>query len=74
MYVIDTASWRNFYPVIDKEKCINCGFCYDYCPVNSVYKKDEEFYIDLKYCKGCGICAQECPKNAIDMVLEGGSK
>lgn len=74
LYILDTGSWRTFRPVMDKEKCTNCGLCFIYCPVNSVYKKDGQFLISLEYCKGCGICAHECPKKAIDMVSEGGEE
>lgn len=72
MYVLDTAAWRIVRPVMDKAKCINCGICMGYCPVNSVYYADGQFLISYDYCKGCGICAVECPKKAIDMVPEGG--
>ena len=27
-----TGSWRVFRPVVDKEKCNECGFCAMYCP------------------------------------------
>lgn len=72
LYVLDTSKWRNFKPVINRQKCINCGICFTYCPVNSIYKKGEKFFINLSYCKGCGICSNECPKKAIEMVSEGG--
>lgn len=73
MYVLDTASWRIVRPVMDKEKCINCGICMGYCPVNAISRDESKvFYISYDYCKGCGICAAECPKKAIDMVPEGG--
>ena len=32
MYVLDTAAWRTHRPVMNKEKCINCGICMGYCP------------------------------------------
>lgn len=71
MYVLDTASWRVFRPVIDKELCINCGICLSYCPVNSVrYESEQGYIISYDYCKGCGICAVECPRKAISMVKE----
>ena len=36
MYILDTASWRVFRPVMDKEKCIECGMCMAYCPVSAI--------------------------------------
>ena len=27
-----TGSWRTFKPVHDREKCIECGICYYFCP------------------------------------------
>ena len=72
MYILDTASWRVFRPVMDKTKCIECGMCLAYCPVGSIKgSADKKYTIDYSYCKGCGICATECPKQAIDMKLEG---
>ena len=70
MYILDTAAWRIVRPVMDKEKCINCGVCMGYCPVNSIYAEEGEILISYDYCKGCGICAAECPKQAINMEQE----
>jgi len=71
MYVLDTASWRVYRPVIDKQLCVNCGICLSYCPVNSVrYDQEQGYIISYDYCKGCGICAVECPRKAISMVKE----
>lgn len=70
MYVLNTASWRTFRPVIDSEKCKQCGTCLKYCPVNSVKKTDGKIWIDYSYCKGCGICREECPFDAIDWTEE----
>lgn len=70
MYILDTAAWRVVRPVMDKEKCINCGVCMGYCPVNSIYAEGEEILISYDYCKGCGICAAECPRQAINMEQE----
>lgn len=67
-----TGSWRSRRPVVDKEKCINCMFCWMYCPDNSIIVEDGEMKgIKLSHCKGCGICANQCPKHAIVMVEEG---
>jgi pyruvate ferredoxin oxidoreductase delta subunit len=72
IYKINTGDWRVTRPLKDNSKCNNCGICFLYCPVFSIYKKDKEFIIDLSYCKGCGICAKECPRNAIQMIQEVG--
>jgi len=74
LYILDTASWRTQRPVLDKERCVKCGLCMAYCPVNSILRKDGEYYITYDYCKGCGLCVPECPKGAIQMKDEGGFK
>lgn len=75
LYILDTAAWRTVRPVMDKEKCIECGICLIYCPVNSIVADGEKKYkITYDQCKGCGICAVECPKGAIDMVPENDAR
>jgi len=67
----NTGSWRTFKPVVDHQKCINCLFCWVYCPDSSVVVTDgkmKEF--DYDHCKGCGICANVCPTKAIEMKPE----
>jgi 2-oxoacid:acceptor oxidoreductase delta subunit (pyruvate/2-ketoisovalerate family) len=71
----DTGDWRTKRPVVDKERCIFCGFCAIYCPIQVIEMKgDSHFEADLSFCKGCGICAKECPKDAIAMMPEGDFK
>lgn len=62
-----TGLWRVFQPVVDEEKCNDCGLCAMYCPDAVI---DRDHTVDLAFCKGCGICANECPKKAITMVRE----
>ncbi len=71
-----TGSWRSFRPVWVSGNCIQCLFCWIYCPDMAVKVEDgkrQDF--DYDYCKGCGICARECPgkkgQKAIMMVEEG---
>lgn len=66
-----TGNWREGKkPIIDLEKCKQCGVCELYCPDSAVVVKDDHYTIDLNYCKGCGICEYECPADAIRMVEE----
>ena len=65
-----TGAWRNIRPVIDRDKCIQCGICWKFCPEPSIDVVDEWPVVDLDYCKGCGICAEECPSKCIVMVEE----
>jgi 2-oxoacid:acceptor oxidoreductase delta subunit (pyruvate/2-ketoisovalerate family) len=65
---VDTGSWKAWPVAIDKNKCVKCGTCALFCPVNSVRRENGVFFIDPAYCKGCGVCINECPKKAIDFV------
>jgi pyruvate ferredoxin oxidoreductase delta subunit len=73
-----TGSWRAYRPRWIEENCIQCMFCWLYCPDMAVKtKKDgKRAEFDYEYCKGCGICALECPgkkgNKAIVMEEEGG--
>lgn len=65
-----TGGWRNFKPVIEMKKCIDCGNCWIFCPDSCIRKTGDKYEVDLDYCKGCGICTNECPTKAIEMVME----
>jgi len=71
----ETGDWRSEKPVWNKDKCINCYFCWVYCPDSSILLDENKKVagIDYKHCKGCGICAAECPVKpvkAITMEIE----
>ncbi|MEM3148432.1 MAG: 2-oxoacid:acceptor oxidoreductase family protein, partial [Candidatus Jordarchaeales archaeon] len=67
----NTGDWRTRKPVIDKEKCNKCLFCWMYCPEATINIDDSGFpQIDYNYCKGCEVCFNECPRKAISMVVE----
>ena len=70
IYILDTASWRVVRPVMDKNRCVNCGICLTLCPVGNIYAEGKQILISYDYCKGCGLCAAECPKRAISMEAE----
>ena len=64
----NTGLWRTHRPVVDKQICNKCQFCWVYCPEAVIDR--EEITIDYLYCKGCGVCARECPTGAIIMEKE----
>ena len=58
----ETGDWRSERPEWIPENCIQCLFCWVYCPDSSVEVQDGKMTgFDYKHCKGCGICAKECP-------------
>jgi pyruvate ferredoxin oxidoreductase delta subunit len=71
-----TGDWRSEKPTFHKENCINCYFCWIYCPDSAILldENNKVAGIDYKYCKGCAICDHECPtkkeKRAITMEAE----
>jgi len=59
-----TDAW---YPVIDKERCIECGKCHDFC-LFGVYSVEEGCVKVVKpqNCKNnCPACARMCPSKAV---------
>jgi pyruvate ferredoxin oxidoreductase delta subunit len=71
-----TGSWRNFRPVWVEKNCIQCMYCWLFCPDMAVTVEDGKMTgFDYDYCKGCGVCALECPgkkgNKAIVMEEEG---
>jgi len=71
-----TGDWRSERPIFHKDKCIQCLFCWTYCPDSAVLLDENKKVtgFDYDYCKGCGICEHECPtkadKRAITMEPE----
>jgi pyruvate ferredoxin oxidoreductase delta subunit len=68
-----TGGWRLQRPVRDDSRCVDCLFCWLYCPDAAVRCEDESVKglgFDLDHCKGCGICAAVCPVKCIEMKSE----
>ncbi len=71
-----TGSWRTLKPKFIEENCIQCLYCWLFCPDMAVTVENGKMTgFDFEFCKGCGICALECPgkkgNKAIVMEEEG---
>ncbi|WP_138206125.1 P-loop NTPase [Haloimpatiens lingqiaonensis] len=53
------------YPIIDDNKCTNCGQCVSVCQFNSLAKVKDDIMLFQKLCHGCGACEIACKYNAI---------
>jgi len=64
------ADWRIAKPVFNKDFCIDCQFCWVYCPDLSIVSRDKKMIgIDMDHCKGCGICVEVCPTNPKSLLM-----
>jgi len=69
-HVASVADWRLIKPVFNKDFCIDCQFCWVYCPDVSIISRDKKIIgIDMDHCKGCGICVEVCPTNPKSLLM-----
>ncbi|NOQ30331.1 MAG: 4Fe-4S dicluster domain-containing protein [Helicobacteraceae bacterium] len=69
-FTASVADWRVMKPVFNKEFCIDCQFCWIYCPDMSIISRDKKMIgIDMDHCKGCGICVEVCPTNPKSLLM-----
>jgi len=63
-----TGDWVPWFPVIDYDRCENCGQCLNFC-LFGVYESDKENKVRVVNpagCKtNCPACARACPQKAI---------
>ncbi len=69
-FTASVADWRIKKPVFNKDYCIDCQFCWVYCPDISIISRDKKMIgIDMDHCKGCGICVEVCPTNPKSLLM-----
>lgn len=64
------ADWRVIKPVYNRDYCIDCQFCWIFCPDTSIVSRDKKMIgIDYEHCKGCGVCVEVCPTNPKSLLM-----
>jgi len=52
--------------VIDYDKCVSCGICFDSCRYGAIEWRNGPIVIN-EMCEGCGLCSMLCPVGAINV-------
>lgn len=69
-FTASVADWRIEKPLFNKDYCIDCQFCWVFCPDMSIIARDKKMVgIDFDHCKGCGICVEVCPTNPKSLLM-----
>lgn len=69
-YTAYVGDWRVVKPVYNRDLCIDCQFCWIYCPDISIISRDKKMIgVDYDHCKGCGICVEVCPTNPKSLLM-----
>ncbi|HRW94953.1 MAG TPA: ATP-binding protein [Bacteroidales bacterium] len=67
---ISTDIINQHLPVIDKEACVYCGKCRDWCNYNAIIclPENKQIYLIEDLCHDCGACLAACQYNAITEI------
>jgi len=69
-HTASVSDWRIEKPVYNKDYCIDCQFCWVYCPDISIISRDKKMIgVDMDHCKGCGVCVEVCPTNPKSLLM-----
>ncbi len=52
-------------PVVDVNKCLQCGQCWSYCPARAIEKASSAIEFDYERCIRCYCCVEVCPHGAL---------
>lgn len=60
-------------PTVYVDRCVSCGECIKFCPVNAISLVKDKAEIADGICIGCATCIGVCPNGAIDVTWEQGA-
>jgi ferredoxin len=64
----ESVAYANYYAVINKELCTDCGICIERCQVKAIAAQDQEVIFRQEDCIGCGLCVTGCPSEAVQLI------
>lgn len=66
-HITAPKEWVAWYPVVDQDRCVDCGKCADFCMFGVYHVEDKKVtVVKPSGCKtDCPACARMCPANAI---------
>ena len=69
-YTASVADWRSIKPIYNRDLCIDCQYCWIFCPDTSIVSRDKIMIgVDYEHCKGCGVCVEVCPTNPKSLLM-----
>lgn len=66
------AQHSDIAPIVDLDRCADCGKCAQACPSEAIYLRGNRVYIDPAKCIGCATCIAVCEQEAIEVNWEAG--
>jgi MinD superfamily P-loop ATPase len=67
--LVEKNSFSVSIPVVDEEKCNNCGECAKFCAYHALAVFPSQVLVFPELCAGCGGCVLACPEKAISEGL-----
>lgn len=64
----------NVLPSVNRDKCIGCGTCKRWCPVDAITIENKKSHIHSDKCIGCMECVTTCPTGAISIMWNESAK
>jgi Pyruvate/2-oxoacid:ferredoxin oxidoreductase delta subunit len=64
----ESVAYANYYAVIDRDKCTDCGVCIERCQVRAITEQDGTTVLHQESCIGCGLCVTGCASEAVQLT------